>query len=136
LGLGAAAAVAGIAALGGISAAIGALPGAGSAPSGEPATPSLTTDTTPLPAVGEPSPRPPEATAVASPSAAATPRPTPAVTPVPTAPPPQSVTYVVQPGDTLAAIAVRFGTSVSALQAANDLADTDVILIGQVLVIP
>jgi LysM repeat protein len=43
---------------------------------------------------------------------------------------------VVQSGDTLAAIAVRFGTSVEAIQAANGIADTDVILIGQVLVIP
>jgi LysM repeat protein len=42
----------------------------------------------------------------------------------------------VQPGDTLAAIAVRFGTTVEALQAANGIDDTDVILIGQVLVIP
>jgi LysM repeat protein len=55
--------------------------------------------------------------------------------PTPT-PAPQARTYVVQSGDTLAAIAVRFGTSVEAIQAANGIADTDVILIGQVLVIP
>jgi LysM repeat protein len=43
---------------------------------------------------------------------------------------------VVQEGDTLAGIANAFGTSVSVLQAANDLEDTDVILIGQELLIP
>jgi LysM repeat protein len=42
----------------------------------------------------------------------------------------------VQEGDTLAAIAQRFGTSASALQVANGIEDPDEILIGQVLVIP
>jgi putative chitinase len=42
----------------------------------------------------------------------------------------------VRPGDTLGDIAARFGTTVAALQSANGLADSDVILIGQVLVIP
>jgi membrane-bound lytic murein transglycosylase D len=49
------------------------------------------------------------------------------------APTPQ--TYVVQAGDTLGAIATRFGTTVAAIQAANGLPNT-VINIGQVLVIP
>jgi len=43
---------------------------------------------------------------------------------------------VVQEGDTLAAIAQRFGTTVSALQAANGIEDPDEIIIGQRLVIP
>nr|MBA2633373.1 LysM peptidoglycan-binding domain-containing protein [Chloroflexota bacterium] len=41
----------------------------------------------------------------------------------------------VQAGDTLAAIAQRFGTTVEALQAANGIEDPDEIVIGQVLVI-
>jgi LysM repeat protein len=45
-------------------------------------------------------------------------------------------TYVVQEGDTLAAIAQQFGTSVEAIQSANGISDPDEILIGQVLVIP
>jgi N-acetylmuramoyl-L-alanine amidase len=45
-------------------------------------------------------------------------------------------TYVVHPGDTLSAIAMRHGTSVSALAEANHLADPDLIRIGQLLTIP
>jgi LysM repeat protein len=45
-------------------------------------------------------------------------------------------TYVVQPGDTLFRIALRFGTTVSALAAANGIADPNRISAGQVLVIP
>jgi LysM repeat protein len=44
-----------------------------------------------------------------------------------------SATYVVERGDTLSGIAVRFGTSVDRLAALNELADPDLILIGQVL---
>jgi len=62
--------------------------------------------------------------------------PTVAPTPTPPPPPPPQQTYVVQEGDTLAAIAQRFGTTVSALQAANGIEDPDEIIIGQVLVIP
>jgi LysM repeat protein len=66
---------------------------------------------------------------------------TPEVTPTPAAvatpvPPPQPVTYVVQAGDTLAAIAQRFGTTVQAIQAANGIDDPDEILVGTELVIP
>jgi stage VI sporulation protein D len=60
--------------------------------------------------------------------------PTAVPTPAPTAVPQQ--TYVVQQGDTLAAIAQRFGVTVSALQATNGIEDPDEIIIGQVLVIP
>jgi LysM repeat protein len=55
-------------------------------------------------------------------------------TPVVTPPPPQ--TYTVAEGDTLAAIAQQFGTSVEALQQANGIEDPDEIVVGQVLVIP
>ena len=42
----------------------------------------------------------------------------------------------MQQGDTLAAIAQQFGTTVAALQSANGIEDPDEIIIGQVLVIP
>jgi N-acetylmuramoyl-L-alanine amidase len=45
-------------------------------------------------------------------------------------------TYVVHPGDTLSAIALRHGTTVSALAEANHLADPNLIRIGQLLQIP
>ena len=47
-----------------------------------------------------------------------------------------AATATVAQGDTLAAIAQRFGTTVPALQAANGIDDPDEIVIGQVLVIP
>jgi WD40 repeat protein/LysM repeat protein len=45
-------------------------------------------------------------------------------------------TYVVQPGDTLSHLARRFSTTVQALVAANQIADPDLIYVGQVLTIP
>ena len=44
--------------------------------------------------------------------------------------------YVVQPADTLSAIARRFETTVEAIVKANALADPDEIVVGQVLFIP
>ncbi|HJP70155.1 MAG TPA: LysM domain-containing protein [Candidatus Limnocylindria bacterium] len=98
-------------------------------------------------ATASPTPRP---TATARPTPSATPTPTPSptpsptpvpATPVPTAaptpiPPPPPQTYTVQQGDTLAAIAQRFGTTTQALQQANGIEDPNQIVIGQVLVIP
>lgn len=49
---------------------------------------------------------------------------------------PAAEVYVVQPGETLSLVAVRTGTSVSALQAANDLSDPDHVQAGTELVIP
>ena len=67
---------------------------------------------------------------------------TPLTTPSPSAslaPPgsvaPSSRTYVVQSGDTLGLIAARFRTTVDAIRTTNGLT-TDVINIGQVLIIP
>ena len=98
------------------------------------ATPSPTATTTATPTL---SPTP-SATPLPSPTPTATPLPTEEPTVAPTAPPapPAQETYVVQEGDTLAAIAERFGTTVSALQAANGIEDPNEIVIGQVLVIP
>jgi LysM repeat protein len=88
----------------------------------------------------------PTATPTASPSPTPSPTPTPEPTPTPApvtppptpvpAAPPQQQTYTVQQGDTLAAIAQRFGTTTAALQQANGIADPNQITIGQVLVIP
>ena len=125
----------GVAALGVAGAAIAAPlltgPGSGSAATLTPTafpSPSPTQHVTPT---ASPSASP-------TPTAAPTPVPaTPAPTPVPTpvvTPPPQ--TYTVAEGDTLAAIAQQFGTSVEGLQQANGIEDPDEIVVGQVLVIP
>ena len=44
--------------------------------------------------------------------------------------------YTVQAGDTLSRIAARFGTSVSAIAAANGISNPNYIYVGQVLIIP
>jgi LysM repeat protein len=44
--------------------------------------------------------------------------------------------YVVQPGDTLFAIALRFGTPAADIAAANNLSNPNLIFVGQRLVIP
>jgi LysM repeat protein len=72
-----------------------------------------------------------------SPTATPSPPPstmTPTVVMVPSTPTP--VVYVIQPGDSLSAIADRYGISVEELSQANDIADPNVIQVGQKLVIP
>ncbi len=70
------------------------------------------------------------------------PPPPPGPTPIPTPPPPPpppptgQTTYTVRAGDTLSAIAVRFGTTVQAIMAANNLSNPNFIYVGQVLIIP
>ncbi len=54
----------------------------------------------------------------------------------PPAPTPSSDTYVVQPGDTLSGIALRYGISVWALVQVNKLTDGQTIYAGQSLLIP
>jgi LysM repeat protein len=58
--------------------------------------------------------------------------------PPPTEVPPvvETRTYIVQPGDTLNRIAIRFGVSISALVQANNIRQPNLIYWGQVLVIP
>jgi LysM domain-containing protein len=125
--------------IGGVAVASGVVDGLGGPPGGAatslPPSPISTPRPSPTPtATPSPSPSPtPTSTPSPSPTPTATPQPTSAPT---AAPPPPQQTYVVQEGDTLAAIAQRFGTTVSALQSANGIEDPDEIIIGQVLVIP
>jgi LysM repeat protein len=44
--------------------------------------------------------------------------------------------YIVQPGDTLSALAEAFGTTVAEIMAANGLTDPDALQVGQPLLIP
>jgi murein DD-endopeptidase MepM/ murein hydrolase activator NlpD len=48
----------------------------------------------------------------------------------------QQSTYIVQPGDTLYAIALKFGTTIQALQEANNIADPAALAVGRRLIIP
>ena len=68
---------------------------------------------------------------------------TPTVEPTPTPTPrpratstPTPVIYTVQPGDVLSAIADRFGVTVEDIVAANNIADPDILSVGQELEIP
>ena len=119
----------------GTAAAIGGVSAIGSSATATP-TPSASLSSLVAPSASIATPSP-SATTTFTPS----PSPTLAATPVPTtaAPTPTPAahrTYVVQSGDTLSLIANRFGTTVDALRVANGLASADVIVIGQVLVIP
>lgn len=85
---------------------------------------SATPTATPLP-TATPASNPPSTGGSSNPAPTATPTATSAVR-----------TYIVQPGDTVFWIAVRFTTTVANLQAANQLADPNVLTVGQVLIIP
>lgn len=138
--VGGALALVGVAAVaGGVTGALGSLPGT-SSPGGaatESETPSTAASVERVGDTPSPLPASADASLEATP-VPATPPPSPVATPPPAATeaPPAQQTYVVQPGDTLNGIAVRFGTTVAALQRANGLGSADVIVIGQVLVIP
>jgi nucleoid-associated protein YgaU len=106
----------------------------GPSPSPDESSPAITIDASPsmrLQATAQPTQQPTDEPTGLPPS------PTPSATRLPTEAPASEApqTYTVKQGDTLSAIATRFGTSVSAIQAANGL-DSDVINVGQELVIP
>ena len=61
--------------------------------------------------------------------------PTPAPTPMPTAAPAQRV-HVVEQGDTLLYLAVKYKTTADAIARANKITDMDTLSIGQKLIIP
>jgi LysM repeat protein len=65
-----------------------------------------------------------------------TPPPTPPPGATPTPPPTGSQTYIVQPGDTLSAIARRFNSTVSAIAQASGISNINFIYVGQRLTIP
>jgi hypothetical protein len=126
-----------------VGAALGALllargPGAGGPPTGGP----------PRSSVSPPPPAPsPMLPSVASPSAAVTPAPSEVPQPSPVAPSPAAVqspsatpisgrTYTVRRGDTLVAIAARFGTTTQVLVQLNGITNPGLIRVGQVLQLP
>ena len=89
---------------------------------------------TPTARLATPSPGPtssptPTPTSTAAPTAVPTPTPVPTTGPTP-------LTYVVRSGDTLIAIAGRFGTSVRSIMDLNGISDPSRLRIGQVLQIP
>lgn len=87
---------------------------------------------TPLPIIPEGAPTPtPFLSPLPTPTMSAEP-----IAPAPTAPAPSTVTHVVQPGETLFRIALRYGTTVQAIVEANNLVNPDFIVPGQRLVIP
>ncbi|HSW43673.1 MAG TPA: LysM domain-containing protein [Patescibacteria group bacterium] len=90
----------------------------------------------PAPGPATPAPTPPDGslpTPTVTPGTTPTPAPTaaPAATPAPTA-----TVYVVQPGDTLQWIADRHGVTLAAIQEANQIANPNLIRVGQRLTIP
>ena len=103
-----------------------ASPGGGAAASGQ------TTAPTQLPSATAA----PSASAPASPTSTPTIRP--ASSPIASTSPavPAARRYVVQEGDTLRAIADRFGTTVAALKQANGIADENLIEVGRILTVP
>jgi LysM repeat protein len=56
--------------------------------------------------------------------------------PTPGPPPPGARTHVVQPGETLFSIALRYGVTVEAIALANNLPNPNLIHAGQILIIP
>ena len=78
----------------------------------------------------------PEASVSLTPTAVREQDPTASPSPIALPTPATAITYSVQAGDTLSAIAQEHEVSLEALIAANDLADPDVLQVGQILTIP
>ena len=99
----------------------------GSSPGGDEAASPAPAGTV-VPATGSPSSAP-----TSEPTAAPTPRPAPTPAASTT---PRPKTYKVRSGDTLSAIASRFGTTIAEISALNNIANPSLIRVGQVLRIP
>lgn len=116
--------------------AIGGPPAAGGAPGGV-ASPSAAATAAPTPALSatpaaKPAPSPtPAPTPTPSPSPSPTASPAPTGTPAPTA-----IVHVVTRGETLWSIAAFYGVTVPAILGVNVIADPNVIVVGQKIVIP
>jgi LysM repeat protein len=74
--------------------------------------------------------------AITIPTSASAPSPVPATPPSTSAAPPETVVHVVAGGETLWVISARYGVTIGAIVAANDLADPSFIRTGQRLAIP
>lgn len=99
-----------------------------------PVSPTVDLLITPTTMPTEPSPLPTVApTPFPTPVPTVAPTVQPTTAPQPTSPPSDGGTYVVQPGDTLFSIAQRFGTTVEALAARNNIVNPHLIRVGQVL---
>jgi LysM repeat protein len=96
--------------------------------------PPVSPPASPSPSVMAPSPTPSERAPSPTPSVAASPSGSPtSASPTPGA---SFRTYRVQAGDTLSAIAARFGTTVKAIADLNGISNPSQIRIGQILRIP
>jgi len=98
--------------------------GAGAASTSPFTAPPAPTLATPAPTLATPAPTP---TATRAPNATPSPTPTPAATPQ---------VHVVVRGETLIAIAARYGVTAAALKKANGITGAGLIYVGQHLVIP
>lgn len=85
-----------------------------------------------MPTLAQPAPLP----QLEAPPATAVPPQTPTAVPPPTPQANQTITYTVQPGNTLFSIAQTHGLSVEQLAAANNIADVNNLTVGQILQIP
>lgn len=80
--------------------------------------------------------RKPAAVPTLAPTPTSPPRPTDTSSPILPTPTPTPVVHVVQPGDSLSAIALQYDVSIETLAEVNGIADTNVIRVGQRLIIP
>jgi LysM repeat protein len=62
--------------------------------------------------------------------------PVPVAIPAEDATPSEPRTHTVKPGDTLSALAIRYGTTIAAIATANNISNINNIRVGQVLIIP
>ncbi len=94
---------------------------------------------TELPATATEAPEPtpsPSATASATLEPSSTPTATPSATPTIPGDYAETVTHTVVTGDTVSALALQYGSTVAAINEANELNQSNLIYIGQLLVIP